>query len=234
VPEFEEPRVNDEFAEDFARMALQLHEGSGVEQTVERVLQFALAAIGCGHAGVMLVHGRKTVETAAATDTLVEKADRLQMECGEGPCLSAIFEQESFLVPDTAIDERWPRWSPRVADLGLRSVLTIRLTTKGSTIGALNLFDSEPNRFDADDDAVAHILARHASIALATARHESNLWHAIDARKLIGQAQGMLMERFDLDSDQAFAVLRRYSQDHNIKLREVAQRLIDTRKLPDG
>jgi GAF domain-containing protein len=225
--------VNGEYAEDFARMALQLHEESGVEQTVERVLQFALAAVGCGHAGVMLVHGGSSVETAAATDDLVEKADRLQMETGEGPCLSVIFEHDSFRIADTATDEHWPLWSRRVAELGLRSMMSIRLATGGSTIGALNLFDAEPNRFDADDDAVAHILARHASIALSSARQESNLWQAIDARKLIGQAQGMLMERFDLDADQAFAVLRRYSQDNNIKLRDVAQRLIDTRKLPD-
>lgn len=224
--------MNAEYAEDFARMALDLHEESGVVPTVERVLQFALAAVGCGHAGVMLVHAGTTVETAAATDPVIEKADQLQMETGEGPCLSAIFEHDSHLVPDTAADEHWPVWSRRVSELGLRSVLSIRLATSDSTIGALNLYDAEPNRFDADDDAVAHILARHASIALSSARQESHLWQAIDARKLVGQAQGILMERFGLDADQAFAVLRRYSQDHNIKLREVAQRLIDTRKLP--
>jgi GAF domain-containing protein len=226
--------LNGEFAEDFAKMALRLHEESGVEQTVERVLEFALAAVGCTYAGVMMVHGGKAVETAAATDPVVEKADQLQMETGEGPCLSVIFEHDSFRIADTATDEHWPVWSHRVAELGLRSVLSIRLTTGAATIGALNLFDSEPNRFDADDDAVAHILARHASIALSTARQESNLWQAIDARKLIGQAQGMLMERFDLDADQAFAVLRRYSQDNNVKLRDVAQRLIDTRRLPEA
>ena len=120
-----------------------------------------------------------------------------------------------------------------MAELGLRSVLSIRLHTSGSTIGALNLYAGRPEAFDDDDDAVAHILARHASIALANARQESSLWQAIDARKLIGQAQGMLMERFDLDADQAFAVLRRYSQDNNIKLRVVAQRLVETRRLPD-
>ena len=225
--------MNSEYAEDFAQMALRLHEESGVEQTVERVLEFALSAVGCSHAGVMLVHPGRTVETAAATDALVEKADQLQMETGEGPCLSVIFEHDSFRIADTATDDHWPLWSRRVAELGLRSMMSIRLATGGSTIGALNLFDAEPNRFDADDDAVAHILARHASIALSSARQESNLWQAIDARKLIGQAQGMLMERFDLDADQAFAVLRRYSQDNNIKLRDVAQRLIDTRRLPD-
>jgi transcriptional regulator with GAF, ATPase, and Fis domain len=220
------------YAADFARMALELHDEPGVEQTLERVLGFALDAVRCDSAGVMLVHGGKVVETAASTDPVVEKADQLQMECGEGPCLSAIFAHDSFLVRDTMFEERWPLWAPKVADLGLRSVLSIRLHTTQSTIGALNLFDAEPDRFDADDDAVAHILARHASVALATARQESSLWEAIDARKLIGQAQGILMERFDLTDEQAFAVLRRYSQDNNLKLREVAQRLISTRKLP--
>ncbi len=225
--------MNGEHAEEFARMALELHEEPNVEQTVERVLEFACAAVGCGHAGVMLVLDKgRTIETAASTDPVVGKADQLQLECGEGPCLSAIVERDSFYVPDTATDQQWPIWSQRVAELGLRSVLGIRLSTTESTIGALNLFDATPDRFDADDDAVAHILARHASIALATARQESTLLQAIDARKLIGQAQGILMERFDLDADRAFAVLRRYSQAHNIKLREVAQRLIDTRKLP--
>lgn len=223
-----------DYAEDFARMALELHDEPGVEQTVERVVQFARAAIGCGHAGVMLVHAGGVVETAAATDPVVEKADQLQMETHEGPCLSTIFDGDGTLVHDTATDQRWPEWSRRVAELGLRSVLSVRLGTGTDRIGALNLFDAQPGRFDVDDDAVAHILARHASVALANARQEFNLWQAIDTRKLIGQAQGILMERFDLTADQAFAVLRRYSQDHNTKLREVASRLIETRKLPDA
>ncbi len=80
--------------------------------------------------------------------------------------------------------------------------------------------------------AIAHILARHASVAVATARHEKQLVAAVDARKLVGQAMGILMERFDVDGDRAFAILERYSQDTNRKLRDVAQELIDTRKLP--
>ena len=84
----------------------------------------------------------------------------------------------------------------------------------------------------ADDEAIARILARHVSVALLTARHEESLALAVDARKLVGQAMGILMERHNIDSDAAFAVLRRYSQDTNIKLRDVAQQVIETRKLP--
>ncbi len=220
-------------ADVFARLAVELHEESGVEETVEAVLQFALQAVSCTHAGVALSHRGGKLETVAVTDPVVEKSDQLQLECGEGPSLDVIAGRGTVLVPDTAGEPRYPDWSTKVALLGLGSVLAVRLATSGSTLGVLQLFNTEPYAFEPDDDAVAHILARHASVALANARQEASLWQAIDARKLVGQAQGILMERFDIDSDQAFAVLRRYSQDHNIKLRDVAQRLIDTRKLPD-
>ncbi|WP_371407648.1 ANTAR domain-containing protein [Kribbella sp. NBC_00662] len=96
----------------------------------------------------------------------------------------------------------------------------------------LGLYSVHPDAFGPDEEAVAQILARHASVAVASARHEVNLANAVDARKLVGQAMGILMERYDLDSDRAFAILRRYSQDTNTKLRDVAAQLIQTRKLP--
>ncbi len=220
-------------ADVFARLAIELHEEPGVEETVEAVLQFALQAVSCTHAGVALSHRGAKLETVAVTDPVVEKSDQLQLECGAGPSLDVIAARDTVLVPDTMGDVRYPDWSAKVAALGLRSSLSVRLAASGSTLGVLQLFNTEPYAFEPDDDAVAHILARHASVALANARQEATLWHAIDARKLVGQAQGILMERFDIDSDQAFAVLRRYSQDRNIKLRDVAHRLVATRQLPD-
>jgi GAF domain-containing protein len=216
----------------FADLAMRLHEEPTMQQTLDRVVEFALSAVGCRYAGVMLLHGRQRVESAAVTDPVAAKADQLQLAAGEGPCLAAITDERTYRVDDASTDQRWPRWCPLVAELGLRSVLSVRLFTSDTTVGALNLFDPEPLRFDADDVAVAHVLARHAAIALASSREVENLELAVDARSLVGQAQGILMERFDLDADRAFAVLRRYSQDHNIKLRAVAQRLVDTRKLP--
>jgi AmiR/NasT family two-component response regulator len=78
------------------------------------------------------------------------------------------------------------------------------------------------------------LFADHAAIALARARTEATLWEAIEGRKVIGQAQGILMERFGLTGDQAFAVLRRYSQDSNVKLRDVARKLISTGNLGEN
>lgn len=222
------------YAKAFAELALRLHEEPDIEHTVEGVVEGALLVVACDMASLVLVHRGSRVEIGAVTDPLAERADQLQMECGEGPCLAAITDRRDVgvLIRDTRLGQKWPRWEHQVAELGLRSVLSVRLHTVSSTVGALNLYSRDPDRFDADDEAIAHILAWHASIAVATARQEETLWQAIDARKLIGQAQGILMERFDLTDDQAFAVLRRYSQDNNVKLREVAQHLICTRRLP--
>lgn len=217
----------------FAEFALNLHNERGVHETVESVVNFAVHAVGCDHASLVLVRKGKP-EVAAATDTLAEHAIRMQLIRGEGPCLAGIADRTSIHVPDTHTDPRWPDWAAGMAELGLRSVLSVHVHAGTSTTGALNLVAKRPNAFGPDDEAVAHILARHAAVAVATAQQQASLSLAIDARKIVGQAQGILMERYDLDADKAFAVLRRYSQQNNLKLSEVARRLIATRRLPDS
>jgi GAF domain-containing protein len=218
-------------ADRFAELAVELHESDGVVETVEAVLSFALDAVGCTQAGVaVLTRGR--LEVTAVTDPVIEQMYRFQLADGEGPLITAAFEQRTVRVPDTVQEERWPRWSEAITALGLHTVMQVPLTLAGRTIGVLSLYSTKVDAFDDDDEAVAHILARHAAVAVATARQEQSLVEAVDARKLIGQAMGILMERFAIDSDRAFAILRRYSQDYNLKLRAVAEQLIETRKLP--
>ena len=221
----------DRYAEEFAQLALKLHDVT-VEETVEKVLEFTLKAIGCDYAGVIFVHGRNHIETAAATDPIVAKLDAMQMEIGEGPDVSVIEDRLGVIVSDTRTETRWPNWAAQTYDVGIRSLMSVRMYTDDETIGTLNAYSNKPGAFDVDDQAVAHVLARHAAVALGNARKIENLWLAVDARKRIGQAQGILMERFDLTADQAFAVLLRYSQDNNVKLRVVADRLVETRELP--
>ena len=149
--------------------------------------------------------------------------------------VTALRERTAILIRDTDTDGRWPEWAAKVSALGVRSVLDVPLATGDATrqtVGVLGLYSPLPDAFTEDDQAIAHILARHASVAVASARHEETMAQAVDARKLVGQAMGILMERFDVDADRAFAILKRYSQDTNTKLRDVAQHLIDTRKLP--
>ncbi|MGN6160344.1 MAG: GAF and ANTAR domain-containing protein [Marmoricola sp.] len=222
-------------ANEIAEMALRLHSEPSSVETVESVLTYALRAVDCDFAGVIFLHTKTSqVETISATDPLIEKLDQIQMEIGQGPDIEALTERVSVIVDDTLTERRWPQWADMVASAGIRSLLNVRLYTSDEVLGTLNLYSTKPNKFDTDDQGVAHVLARHAAVAIAAARKEENLWQAVDARRLIGQAQGILMERYDLDSDKAFGVLVRYSQDHNIKLRDVARDLIETRKLPDS
>ncbi|MEV5967005.1 GAF and ANTAR domain-containing protein [Kribbella sp. NPDC051952] len=218
-------------ADVFARLAVELHESAGVEETVQTVVEFALQALSCSHAGVALAT-RGRPEVPAVTDPVVGEIYRWQMEGGQGPLVESMRQHSTLVVRDTATDGRWPDWSAKVLSLGVRSVLDVPLTTGAGTVGVLGLYSVTRDAFGVDDEAIAHILARHASIAVATARKEASLTAAVDARKLVGQAMGILMERYDIDSDRAFAILRRYSQDTNTKLRDVANQLISTRRLP--
>lgn len=211
-----------------------LHDQPDADETPERVLGFALMAVGADGAALM-TRRRNKLETIAATSPDIQLADEVAVKLAEGPCLSELQTELTVLVSDTGTDRRWPVWAASMAERGLRSVLCVQLRDPDGMAGALNLYDTEVGAFDEDDRAVAHVLARHVSIALHNARQMSQLYTAIDARKLIGQAQGILMERYELDADQAFAVLRRYSQQLNIKLRVVAAQLVETRRLPgDG
>ncbi len=218
-------------AADLAQMALALAAEPDVEETLSTVCEYARLALPCDYVGIHTVRNRQ-IETGASTDPLVEHADKLQMEYDEGPCLDAVWTQDSFIVHDTATDERWPSFGPAAARMGLRSILSIRLFTHEQTLGALNLYSGDVREFSSDDLAFGYIFGQHASVALASARKEEGLRQAIDARHLIGQAQGILMERFGLSEHQAFSVLRRYSQDNNVKLRSVAERIVTTRELP--
>jgi GAF domain-containing protein len=211
----------------FAAIALLLEDVPTHDQTVDQVARLAQETLACDFASVTLRQGRGRLETVAATHPDVEKADQMQYEFGEGPCYEAVKENGNFLSQDLARDERWPTWGPQAAKLGLNSLLGLRLKTNRRAFGALNLYAREARTFDDDDIAVARIYATHASIALAASTNEVNLLRAVDTRHVIGQAQGILIERFGLDGQRAFAVLRRLSQDGNVKLAQIARQIVD-------
>lgn len=203
-----------------------------LQQALQAVVDLAVSSSTAPGASVTLVTDHYSLETAARSDDLVGQADQLQYELNEGPCLAAAEDGGVWLIPDTATDRRFPRWSPAVAELGLRSVLSVHLFTQRQTLGALNLYYTQVQQFTTEDVELAKVVAAHASVALARLRGQLDLWRAIDSRHLVGQAQGILIERFGLSSEKAFEVLRRYSQQHNLKLRDIAATLIETGALP--
>ncbi|MFF0344712.1 GAF and ANTAR domain-containing protein [Kribbella sp. NPDC004875] len=219
-------------AEMFALLATELRAAGSMGGTVDEIIRFALHAVHCTAAGMVLVN-QGSLEIAATTDPSIEALYKVQVDGAEGPLLEAIRSGRMIAVVDARTEDRWDSaWSAQMAVSGFRSVVHLPLPRELRALAVLSLYGAEAGQFGADDLAVADVLAEHATAALAAVRAEESLRIAVDARDLIGQAKGILMERFGLDADQAFAVLRRYSQSTNTKLRAVAQQLIDTRNLP--
>lgn len=218
----------------FAEMALDLRQHrDSPERTLVAIVEWTQWAADCSGAGIMLVGPDDTVHTPVATSPSIYRAHELQVEFGEGPCLDVILEgAENYITQDAAADGRFPRWGPAVAELGFNSVIAVLLGTEDHRYGSLNLYGEEKHAFDVDALAMAEIFARHATVAWIGANESRELHVELDARKLIGQAQGILMEKFDLDADRSFAVLRRFSQTQNVKLRQVAELVIENGALP--
>jgi transcriptional regulator with GAF, ATPase, and Fis domain len=206
-----------------------------VERTLEKSVHFAVELIeGCDDCAITLVRRGTALETPVSTGDLPKRGDALQYELGEGPCMDAVWEQEVVISADLAQEKRWPTWGPRVvADLGARSMMCIRLFANEQTLGALNMYSVNVNAFADDaDQAVGQALAVHVAVAFAAAREIEGLNTALVNRTSIGQAEGILMERFGISGERAFQVLRRVSSHTNLKIYRVATQLIETRRLP--
>lgn len=202
--------------------------------TAESVVALACDTLDCDHAGLTVFRGGGILETLAPTSPLVIEADLLQYELSEGPCVEAAWEQDTFVSNDLDTDTRWPQWGPKAAALGFGSLLAARLTIGGSSIGALNIYSTSKREFTVEDRDTAVIFATHAAAPLISVRERENLRIAVDGRTVIGQAQGILMKKFEVDASTAFAVLRRYSQAENVKLRAVADLVVAHGELPSS
>lgn len=188
--------------------------------------------VGCDHAGVTVNQGGKP-QTRAATDGVVRRANELQYELSEGPCLDTLRDQETVVSTDLAADPRWPRWAPKVHhELGCCSMISLVLFTWTDSYGALSLYGDRPHGFDDDDLTAAQVLAGHLAVSMAAGREVDQRTAAIANRTIIGQAEGILMERYDLDAGRAFDYLRRVSMTTNRKLSLVAEDVVRTRRFP--
>lgn len=219
---------------DFARVASELHASPDAEMTAERIVQLLAELVSDAGPVSMTVRAGKRYTTVASTDELASRADALQYETGEGPCLDAADDDASWLRSgDVGADERWPAWGPRAAEAGVGSLLSVRLLGNGGPQGALNVYSRRTGQFT-DRDLIDQVLiyAVHATHALAAAQQSEGLTTALTSRHLIGMAQGILMERYGLSQAQSFALLRRLSTTSNTKLRDIAAEIVTTRRLP--
>jgi transcriptional regulator with GAF, ATPase, and Fis domain len=219
------------FAEDMARLARDLLAQDTVIATLDRITHAATELVpGCDAAGILILHGKR-VQTLAPTDQVVLDSDRLQARLGEGPCYDAARRQAGervFRIGDFREDDpRWPAYVTAARDLGLGSMMGFLLFTEDEDLGALDIYSRKPGAFTEASETAGWLLASHAAVAFSSARTHAQLEQAVTTRHLIGEAMGILMGSHHLTEDQAFDVLRRFSQDHNIKLREVARRICE-------
>lgn len=219
--------------EDFAQVARDLQAAPDECRQLQLAVDFAVKLIGaCDHAGASIVQGR-TICTPASSDDVVRRGDALQYELDEGPCLDSTRRHETIISQDLRGEERWPHWTPRaVADLGVQGMMSLWLYTHASSYGALNLYADQANAFEPKDCANALAIATQVSVALAARREIYQRSVAMENRTVIGQAEGILMERLGIDAEQAFAYLRRVSQTENRKLITICSEIVETRRLP--
>ncbi len=209
----------------------ELHESRGSESmTLETIIGWSKRAVSGADAGAFVL-GAKGKLVVVPSSPEVRKAHELQIELDEGPCLEVINDADldAVIIGDTSTDRRFPQWGPAAAEIGFRSVVSAVLKTAEKRFGSLNVYAVEPGSFDRDDLAVIEIFSRRAARAMAVAEDRAGMSAALDTRKLIGQAQGILMERLDLDAEAAFAYLVRESQARNVKLRAIADWIVVNR-----
>jgi hypothetical protein len=178
-------------------------------------------------AGVSYVERGGVVESYSPSSCTVRELDELQNALGEGPCLDAIWQERRTTVDDMAeAGDRWPRWAAAAQERSVGSLMAFQLFATHGSAGALNLYASQPHVFDETTADTGAIFATQAALVLHGAQRVAGLHVALSHRDVIGQAKGILMERFEMGQEQAFALLASSSQNTNMKLVDVAAWLV--------
>lgn len=223
--EYRDPVSPEPLVEASRRLAAALAPGD-LDATLSRVTAAAVEVLpDVKFASITIKHADGRLETVAPTHEVLLDVDAAQYELQEGPCFESAVDSVHVTAPDLARDERFPRYAPVALDAGIRAQAGIRLFETQGSNGALNLYSDNVGSF-ADLGTLGELFAHQSAMALDYARQIDQLQEAVRSRQLIGQAVGIVMERYSLDEARAFGFLTRLSQDQNIKLRVIAERLL--------
>ena len=201
--------------------------GVGARDVLPKVISAAVALVPGADIAKLSVLENGHLNSIAATSKLTAELDRAQQAAGQGPCLDAITAHTTIRCEDLRNDLRWPRFAPSVTSAGVHGVLSCPLDVRGTTGATLSLFGFKPEPFAVQSAAICAVLANHAAIALINEQREHQFKAALATRDIIGQAKGMIMERFSVDASHAFAMLKSISQESNTPVRDLATRLVD-------
>jgi GAF domain-containing protein len=222
-----------EFERLLADAALEMARRPSIPTTVDRAVQFAHDMIDtCDAAAISLFEDNRAT-TVCASEEAISPVVEQQFRLGAGPALSAYATREPVYSPHLPEDPRWPEYGTQMSEkVGLNCAYAVPLAVQAKPVGVLSLYGKNVDAFDEDDRTTARIVAVHAAIAVAESIGQHQLETALTSRTVIGQATGVVMERWGLDASAAFSVLRRLSQTHNLKLRDIAARIVETGQLP--
>ncbi|HEX2179859.1 MAG TPA: ANTAR domain-containing protein [Actinomycetota bacterium] len=170
---------------------------------------------------------------AASTSELADEIDALQIELGEGPTIDALASGRPGGSDSLISERRWPEFSNRAMYRGIASVLSAPLPAHASTFGAITLYSTREQAFSPEAEEAVETLAAQAAVVIANsllywqmAELADQLKQALESRAVIDQAKGILMARDGMSADDAFATMLRTSQSGNVKVRDIAQRLV--------
>lgn len=184
-------------------------------------------------ADILLIDGDQ-YKSVAPTSPIADDLDKLQWKLQEGPCLAAAEGDGAVVCPDFTTEQRWPRFAAAAVDAGIGSMMSFQLynyPARGRSSGgwgALNLLSRNRLHFSVEDQVIGAMLATHAATALTAADRHNQFESALASRDLIGQAKGILMERFKIDAVRAFSLMAKLSQDSNTPVRIIAKQIVDS------
>jgi hypothetical protein len=182
------------------------------------------------YASLTVRHRDGSVHSYATTHEILIDLDRTQDELQEGPCYYAITESPHVISRDLRVDPRFPRFGQAAAEVGILSQAGLRLFRTGRAVAALDLYSTQAGAFE-DLNRLDRLFAHQAATALNYARQLDNLHEALHTRTVIGQAVGILMERYGLEDQQAFAFMTRLSSTQHKKLRQLAEEIVTDRSV---
>ena len=213
-----------------AELVQELHSrpDTDSETVIAELAEHAAVEIpGAQYAGITVTRNAKHIDTPAATHMWPLLLDKIQQRHQQGPCLTAAWEEKTIHVADLEHDDRFPLYrEDALAETPIRTIMAFQMFIAGQTMGALNVYAEQANAFGPETREMGLVFAAHSSVAWNAARREEQFRRALASRDVIGQAKGMIMERYGVDAVQAFALLRKLSQDSNVALIQVATELI--------
>lgn len=212
-----------ELAEALTVASQQLHETDTSHSTLHTAVRLAVHLMpGAEHAGISVIERGTKLRTLAWTDEVVRSAEARHNGREQHRLWDQLWNDPVALIADSEADDGWDV----LAAVGLRSALSLRLRADRRRLTVLTAYARKPGVFDEDATRIGRLFTEHVSIALDSATVREQLTEAMHTRDLIGQATGILMERQGIDAAAAFESLVRASQRENVKLRELARRIV--------